>query len=582
MDSVKITQKAHFLSSPLLIREIRIFLRSNKAFLCLLLFLGALVITVMMNWAAFTEHWRPDRDIARGARIFFHSLASGHLYLIILFMPFLLAPSIVEEREKNTLDLLVSSPISIAHLVLAKLISPLLFVFMLLTAALPVLALCFLGGGLGMIDVLYAYIIMLATSVIYSCLGLLCSTLRSRVYEVYLVAVLMTVVLCLVIPFHGSLWRYITVVKWVEGGSINHGLEFLSPFYILRSLIYTPAGVARSTYIFIYLFITLALSGMMMITSFAIVRRIASGTAFGSDYKEDDDEDNDIIKAYARDYYISFDSTSQDGNPGLVLERRVQWFSRLPVLMRLFYSSLMLSILTLPLASYQGSWIFLSLPFISAAFFTLPLAATSISSDYERETIYLLRTSLLSSKQIVYAKFLSSLQYSFVIALALYFPGMAFQLFFSFMGYEVDLVSNFADTIAMIFYPVALFFSLLMYNAWGLLCSSYFRHSNKSLIVSGVIILVTICAPFLVPQIDFFALSSISYFLTFILMFLSPLAGIITLYPPGTIKYLERSLFEIRNLSEIPYIFPLFQCIFFLIITYFLLKKTIYFLEHND
>ena len=581
MDSLHITQKRYFFSSPLLIREIRIFLRSNKAFLCLFMFLGALVLTVMMNWSPFVEHWRPGRDIAQGARIFFHSLACGHLSLIILLMPFLLAPSIVEEREKNTLDLLISSPISIAHLVLAKLFSPLLFVFLLLTAALPILALCFLGGGLGMIDVLNAYLVMLATSVVYSCLGLLCSTLRSRVYEVYLIAVLMTVVLCLVIPFHGSLWRYITIVKWVEGESINHGLEFLSPFFIIRNMIYTPAGITRGTYLFIYMFSTMALSGMMLITSFAFVRRIASGAT--SNYDSDDEEDeDDIIKAYARDYYIYFDETSQEGNPGLVLERRVQWFSRLPVLMRLFYTSLMLSIITLPLASYQGSWIFLSLPFISAAFFTLPLAATSISSDYERETLSLLRTSLLSTKQIVYAKFISSLQYSFIIALALYFPGMAFQLFFSFIGYEVDLVTNFADTMAMIFYPVALFFSLLMYNAWGLCCSSYFRHSNKSLIFSGIIILSTLCAPFLIPQLDYFALSSVSYFLTFLLMFLSPLAGIITLYPPGTIKYLERSLFEIRNLSDISYAFPLFQCFFFLIITYFLLKKTIYLLDNND
>lgn len=549
----------------------------------MLLFLGGLLLVVQLNWSTFTSHWRENQEIeiAWGARNFFYSLANGHLLLILFIMPFLLAPAIVEEREKKTLDLLVSSPISIFHLVFAKLISPLLYIFLLMTGALPVLALCYLGGGLGLADIAYTYLLFLATAVLYSCLGLFCSTLRPRVYEVHLLAVGMTFMFCLAIPFHGSIWNYISLVNWKEGEAINHGFQLFSPFYILRRIIFVSSRIDRGALLFVFVTLALVVSGVLLLITIVMVRRIASGAAIPIPEPEEDDEE-DLLKSRRRDYEISFNRTTLNGNPGLILERRVQWFARLPVLLRLFYSALMISVLTLPLASYQGSWLFLSLPFVSAAFLTLPLAATSISSDYERETINLLRTSLLSTRQIVYAKFATCLQYSFLIALALYLPGMLVQVSCSLLGYEVDLVTGFTDMFAIVFYPVTLFFSLVLYTAWGIFCSAFFLHSNRALVASGVAILLTLSAPFLIPQIGFFALSAVSYFVTFLLMFFSPLAGITTLFPAGSIKYLDRSLFTLHGQDEISYYFSIAQCLFFCALTYFLLNRAEQVLENQD
>ena len=86
---------------------------------------------------------------------------------------------------------------------------------------------------------------------------------------------------------------------------------------------------------------------------------------------------------YERDYDLQFAALSESGNPGLMLEQRVQWFARFSVLVRLFYSALMISILTLPLVSYDGSWLFLSLPFIVAAFllsWLLPASAPTVNA----------------------------------------------------------------------------------------------------------------------------------------------------------------------------------------------------------
>lgn len=581
MDNAKRFSKGLLNGFPLLRREIRVFLRSYKSFLCLFFFLTALLVIVYLNWDTFVRSWRPDMDKAAGARRFFSSLSNVLLFMIILIMPFLIAPSIVEEREKHTLELLISSPISVVQMVLAKLLSPLIYVFLLLTSSIPVLSLCLLGGGLGMEDVYFTYIIFLATAFVYSCLGLFCSTLRPRVYEVYLAAVGATFLLALAIPYHGSLWTYISEVRWIGGMSVNHSLQILSPFHVLSQILSPASRFSREGFLLVYVVIMLGISGILLMATFSRMKRIAFREETGNSMV-DSEEGNGFLDIRERDYDISFDMTTQDGNPGLVLERRIQWFARLPVLLRLFYIALMLSVLTLPLASYQGSWLFLSLPFVSAAFFTLPLAATSISADRERETLSLLRTSLLSTRQIVYAKFIACLQYSFIIALALYLPGMLIQLLCRLIGYEVDLSTDAADTFAMVFYPVILFFSLVMYTALGLYCSAFFRQSNRALVVAGVVILSTLSAPFLIPKAQFFAFSASSYLVTFGLMFLSPLAGISTLFPPGSIKYLERSLFPIHNQGDIPYGFTIGQCVFFCVVTYFLFNRAVSALENRD
>ncbi len=578
------THALKILNSPLLGRELRLFFRSHKSFICLFLFLSALLLVVSQNWSAFTYHFQPGEDISRGSRALFFMLVRGHLFTIVLLMPILMAPAIAEERDKSTLDMILSSPISIFHLVAAKFIMPVLYVCLLLTAAMPVLALCFIGGGLDINDVFLAYLILLSATVLYGSLGLLCSTLPFRIYGVYLVAIVATLVFVLLIPYHGMVWHYITRVRYSSSFSINHGFQYLSPFFSLGELI-RPTVTKKGSLDFLWLHLVLSACVSLFFLYAAVLRvgLISSGERSGWDEDDDDEDESHPLLAKDRGYDITFGKTSEEGNPGMILERRVQWFSRMTVLMRLFYSAFMISVLTLPLASYQGSWLFLTIPFISAAFFTLPLSATSISSDRERETFGLLRTSLLSTRQIVYAKFITGLQYSFLIALALYLPGMLVQLLCGLMlGMEVDLVSGRGDTFAIMFYPVTLFFSLVLYNSWGLFCSAVFRQSSKALIVSGLVILITLSAPFMIPRLDLSSLSVLSYFLTFGLMFLSPLAGISTLFPEGSIRYLNRSLFLRETGADVPYSFTIIQCLVFLGVTVYLLKKTMRAIERHD
>jgi len=607
--------------SPLLGRELRVFLRSGKSFLALFLFLMALLAVVNQNWSAFVRHWAPGGDIAGGAREFFFALAQGHLLFLMIATPFLMTPLIAGEREQSTLPLLLSSPISVTHLILAKGLIPLLFVVLLLMASMPSLSLCFLGGGLSGMDLLQVYLIFLSAALSFGSLGFFCSTLRTRIYEVYFLAAIMVLLYGFLLPFHGTIWSYLGTMKWEGVNQFNHGFQYLSPYVALREEI----GVSRmkSSGALSIAFVNLAplfssgapptirlnlgplwhlaLSGSVSLLFFLLsawrVKRIALGEDSTERIEEEWEEEEEDSRL--REYNVILHGASEEKNPGLFLERKAQWFARASTLLRLFYISLMISILTLPLSSFQGSWLFLSLPFMAAALFTLPLAATSISGDRERATLDLLRTSLLTSKQIVWAKFVTNLQYSFIVAIALYMPGMLAQFVCGwFFGLEVDLAKNRADAFAIAWCPILLFCALSVYTSLGLYCSARFRRTNQALIVSGAVIFATLILPFLLPDAGVFGLRRISTWALLGFSFLSPLAGVSIVFPEGSINMpgiavlannvSNRIFTRLFPSTALPasgyagYFFAAAQGVFCLALCYGLLRWTIRAMENED
>ena len=90
------------------------------------------------------------------------------------------AGSISLEREKQTLELLLATPISSPAIVVGKLLSALVYVFLLIAASIPLMAVVFVYGGVGPEDVLRGYIVLVAAALGLGSFGLLCSSLVKR------------------------------------------------------------------------------------------------------------------------------------------------------------------------------------------------------------------------------------------------------------------------------------------------------------------------------------------------------------------------------------------------------------------
>lgn len=599
-------------TSALLFREIRVFLRSKKAFAALLLFQGALFLIVYQNWMQFAAAFNPGGDPAIASRTLFAAITEGHLYFLIIISPLLMAPAIAGEREQSTLTLLLSSPISNAQLVVAKWMTPILYLILILTTSIPFLSIPLLGEGLSGEEIAVAYIILLLTALMFGSLGLFCSTLRSRVYEVYLITVIMTLVVGFLLPYHSALWHFIQTLNWQFANIDTIGFENLSPFqafqsemfpsskpgtFITMPLAFLGGGSVRVSWaLIIYIFTSLAMTVSFLYLAMVRLRSIVLGEGhiihenLFQDYEKEsymsknvDEKDGEVKSVRLHEDEI-IDEDALDMDAALYLERKVQWFARWPVLFRLTYSSLMISALTLPLASYKGSGLFLSLPFIVAAFFTLPLAATSISSDRERGTLELLLTSLLSSKKLVRAKFFANMQYSCMIAFALFAPGLLIQMIFGLLlKFNVDLILQWSDLPAYIFYIIMLAAALMLYTALGIYCSAYFSRTNQAMLVAGVLIFVTLVLPFLLPPTTLLSASSFfGYTFVLFVLFLSPLTGVSLLFPEGRVMLLNKTTAGLRLSGDMPFLFAVIQCVVCIGVAIYLLRKAQTVLDRRD
>jgi len=166
-------------------KELRGRMRGRRAFLILTIHLLLL--------AGFTWMMEALQERTTGAGFgsaFFASAQIGReLFIAILMLQTLivlvLAPastagSISLEREKQTLDLLATTPISSLAIVLGKLISALTWVFLLILASIPITALVFTFGGVGPEDVIRGYLVLVITAIGFGSIGLFFSALVKR------------------------------------------------------------------------------------------------------------------------------------------------------------------------------------------------------------------------------------------------------------------------------------------------------------------------------------------------------------------------------------------------------------------
>ena len=109
--------------------------------------------------------------------------------LVVFLAPAFTAGAISLEREKQTLDMLVTTPISSLAIVIGKLLSALTYVFILIGASIPITAVVFVFGGVAPDDVIRGYIVLIATALGLGAFGLFCSSIVKRTQAATVVTV---------------------------------------------------------------------------------------------------------------------------------------------------------------------------------------------------------------------------------------------------------------------------------------------------------------------------------------------------------------------------------------------------------
>lgn len=166
-----------WLRNPIVSREFLTSLRNPRGFLMLLVTIGLPAALVLSSWPSGSVGAAGQGTLARQLFDFF---VTSQLVLVALLVPATLAPSLTLEKEKDTIDLLHTTPLSGDSIVLGKLLSGLGFLFLLCSSALPLLSMIALFGGVRLGATLELYGVVVIHALVYGVTSILISALARR------------------------------------------------------------------------------------------------------------------------------------------------------------------------------------------------------------------------------------------------------------------------------------------------------------------------------------------------------------------------------------------------------------------
>lgn len=166
--------------NPVLEKEFRLRMRSIRAPLSLMFYLlaiGFLALAYMyiMLQNSYMNGINPDRS-----RELFYFLSGAQLILITFMVPGLTAGAISGEREKQTLNLLLTTQQSSLSIIASKLLASISFMMLIVFATLPLYSVVFLYGGISPAELATVFIFYIFVMLVLGAVGIACSTLFKR------------------------------------------------------------------------------------------------------------------------------------------------------------------------------------------------------------------------------------------------------------------------------------------------------------------------------------------------------------------------------------------------------------------
>lgn len=166
--------------NPILKKELKVDTRSMRLswlIMAINLFLAAIVILVM---AAVEQDSITNRYSYQSLASLFPILAVVECIVLSLLVPIMTSSAISGERERKTLDIMLTTPMQPWSIVLGKLEAVMALVMLFVVASLPVLAMPFIYGGMSW-KLLVEYIVLLLCLGIYiGSVGIFCSSVMKR------------------------------------------------------------------------------------------------------------------------------------------------------------------------------------------------------------------------------------------------------------------------------------------------------------------------------------------------------------------------------------------------------------------
>jgi len=213
--------------NPLLVKELRGRMRGARAFIILtvyLLLLGCIISIVYQQMESMYtlysgRSWNAS-DMADLGEAIFATVVVFQILMVTAVTPSLTATSISGERERGTYELLRTTTLRARGVVSGKFYAAVVFTGLLVLAALPLESLAFVLGGVVLVELVVAQVILLITAVFSAAVGVFFSALmrttRASNGLTYFTMFLTTILFPILFLVLGSLYSFYT---YAIGGS---------------------------------------------------------------------------------------------------------------------------------------------------------------------------------------------------------------------------------------------------------------------------------------------------------------------------------------------------------------------------
>ncbi len=223
------------------VKELRGRMRGRRAFVILtiyLLLLGGfawMVELIMERTYSYGFGGSGTYATAAIGQGIFAALLMLETLQVAFLAPSATAGAISLEREKQTLELLIVTPISSLAIVLGKLLSALVYVWLLIAASIPLTAVVFVYGGVGPEDVLRGYLVLIVTALGLGSFGLFCSSLVRRTQAATAITIFGVLIMTIGSVFVLIFWQAMATADNGRGsgpikGSPPEAIAYLNPF----------------------------------------------------------------------------------------------------------------------------------------------------------------------------------------------------------------------------------------------------------------------------------------------------------------------------------------------------------------
>jgi ABC-type transport system involved in multi-copper enzyme maturation permease subunit len=452
--------------NPVLQRELVVNLRMTRAFLLLFAYIAGLGLLVYAAWPANqTLDLAGDNEEAKKlVDLFFF----GQYLLVSLMAPSFAAGAITGEKERESYEMLLASPLRPGAIVLGKLAASLVPLAELMICSLPIVMLCLPLGGVSLYEVFAAYLAMAFSVALSGMISLWTSSYFTRTSASLVVS-------------------YIIILPLAMAGVLMwQSLEGQGELRLWVTLTIVP----------------IACVSIIALLWADVCRRLLRPPDLGSGGKQAIDLETEAKEAIG--LYIERDQfpdrlfappkrttfLAEDANPIYDKEIRSEIFSQGTLMLRaVIQISMGLALFVMAYCLFirpqHAPW-YISYVLLFNVLIGPVFLAGSMTSERERATLDLLLTTLITPWQMLWGKLLSGLRVASVLTGFLMWPVVLACIM------PLDFWSN-LPTMAGYFLIVAL--TCVTTAMTGLFCSTLFRKSTTSLMSTYVIIGVMFLAP---------------------------------------------------------------------------------------